>query len=41
MNETDKHNAPLFKNWNYWYVLVIVFLAVLIFLFYTLTKRFA
>lgn len=41
MSDLEKNNAPLFKNWNYWYLLVIIFLAVLIFLFYTLTKRFA
>lgn len=41
MKEPDKHNAPLFKNWNYWYFLVIGFLVFLIFLFNILTKRFA
>ena len=41
MQDHNNDNAPLFKNWNYWYLLVIVFLAVLILLFYTLTKRFA
>jgi len=40
---TDQHNdkAPFFKNWNYWYVLVILFLVVLIILFSLFTKRFA
>jgi hypothetical protein len=37
--ENDK--APFFKNWNYWYILVIVFLLVLIILFSLFTKRFA
>lgn len=41
MNDPNKHNAPLFKNWNYWYLLVIAFLGILIFLFNILTKRFA
>ncbi|MEO7925052.1 MAG: hypothetical protein ABIR30_15325 [Chitinophagaceae bacterium] len=38
---TENDKAPLFKNWNYWYVLVILFLLFLILLFYFITKRFA
>ncbi|HSU28477.1 MAG TPA: hypothetical protein VLJ68_08855 [Chitinophagaceae bacterium] len=41
MKETDNDKAPLFKNWNYWYVLVIGFLIVLIILFSLFTKQFA
>lgn len=39
MQDNDK--APLFKNWNYWYVLVVVFLLVLIILFSLFTKQFS
>ena len=38
-HENDK--APFFKNWNYWYVLVIGFLILLIILFSLFTKNFA
>jgi Mg2+ and Co2+ transporter CorA len=41
MHEKDNDKAPLFKNWNYWYALVIGFLLLLIILFYLFTKRFA
>lgn len=41
MEEQQNDKAPLFKNWNYWYLVVIGFLAILIFLFNLLTKRFA
>ena len=41
MRDIQKDKVPLFKSWNYWYVLVIVFLIVLIFLFYFLTKAFS
>jgi hypothetical protein len=39
---TDQHDdkAPLFKNWNYWYILVIAFLLLLIILFYFFTDYF-
>lgn len=37
----DNDKAPLFKSWNTWYILVIVFLVVLVILFYFLTKIFA
>jgi Mg2+ and Co2+ transporter CorA len=37
----QKDKVPLFKSWTGWYVLVLVFLAVLIVLFYLLTKNFA
>lgn len=32
--------APLFKNWNWWYALVIGLLAVLVVFFYIITKMF-
>jgi hypothetical protein len=41
MTDQDNNKAPLFKNWNYWYVLMIVFLILLIILFSLFTKRFA
>ena len=41
MQEQDNDKAPLFKNWNYWYALVIGFLLLLIILFYFFTKKFA
>ncbi len=40
MQEPDNDKAPLFKNWNYWYVLVIGFLIFLIVLFQLFTKKF-
>jgi len=33
--------TPLFKNWNYWYALVIGFLILLIISFYFFTKHFS
>lgn len=41
MTTTDNDKAPFFKNWNYWYALVIGFLFVLIILFSLFTKKFA
>jgi hypothetical protein len=41
MSSPDNNNAPFFKNWKYWYVLVIGFLVVLIVLFSIFTKRFS
>jgi Mg2+ and Co2+ transporter CorA len=41
MPSTGNDKAPLFKNWNYWYALVIGFLIVLIILFSFFTKKFA
>ena len=41
MNAPDNDKAPFFKNWNYWYALVIGFLVVLIILFTFFTKRFS
>jgi len=41
MNDLHKENAPLFKNWNYWYALVIIFLLLLIVFFYFFTKHFS
>lgn len=37
----EDDNAPLFSKWNYWYVLVIAFLIVLIILFSVFTKYFS
>jgi len=39
--DNPKERPPLFKNWSYWYVLLLVFLVILIFLFTLFTKRFA
>ena len=39
--DDQKDKVPLFKSWTGWYVLVLVVLAVLILLFYLLTKTFA
>jgi uncharacterized integral membrane protein len=36
-----KDKVPLFRSWTHWYVLVIGFLALLILLFYALTKKFS
>ncbi|HLK28538.1 MAG TPA: hypothetical protein VKT28_08155 [Puia sp.] len=41
MKVQDEEKAPLFKNWNYWYVLVVAFLFVLIISFYFFTKHFS
>ncbi|MGB2704035.1 MAG: hypothetical protein WBA96_10010 [Chitinophagaceae bacterium] len=41
MHKSDNDKAPFFKNWNYWYVLVVAFLVVLIVLFTFFTKRFS
>jgi hypothetical protein len=43
-NTNDSHpeeRPPLFHNWNYWYALVIGFLALLILFFYLFTNYFA
>ncbi|HEU0110051.1 MAG TPA: hypothetical protein VFQ73_04200 [Flavisolibacter sp.] len=37
----EKEKVPLFKSWNYWYILVIGFLLLLIFLFYLFTKTYS
>ena len=37
----EKEKAPLFSNWNYWYLFVIGFLITLIILFYLFTKYFS
>jgi Mg2+ and Co2+ transporter CorA len=39
----NKHHdkAPLFKNWGYWYALLIGVLILLILFFYLLTKHFS
>jgi len=39
--EKQKDKIPLFKTWNQWYVFVVLFLVLLIFLFYRLTKHFS
>jgi Mg2+ and Co2+ transporter CorA len=39
--EAEDNKPPLFKNWNYWYALVIGFLVLLIILFTFFTKRFS
>jgi hypothetical protein len=36
-----KEHIPLFKTWTYWYILVVFFLALLIVLFYLLTRKYA
>jgi hypothetical protein len=38
---TQEDEAPLFKRWSVWYVLVIGFLMLLILFFYFLTKKFS
>jgi len=40
MND-QKDKVPVFKSWTGWYILVLAVLAVLIGLFYLLTKTFA
>ncbi|HVU54825.1 MAG TPA: hypothetical protein VHD83_07210 [Puia sp.] len=39
--ETQDEKAPLFRRWSSWYALVIGFLALLILVFYFLTKKFS
>ncbi len=41
MRQADGNKAPFFKNWNGWYISLIIFLVLLIVLFYLFTKRFA
>lgn len=41
MLQTDNDKAPLFKNWNGWYILVVLFLVVLIILFSLFTNYFS
>jgi hypothetical protein len=40
MQTPDNDKAPFFKSWTTWYVLVIVFLAIMIVLFQFFTNRF-
>jgi len=40
MKSDNNDKAPLFKSWNYWYLLVVLFLAFLIVLFFFFTKHF-
>jgi hypothetical protein len=37
----EDERAPVFGNWNYWYILVIAVLVVLAGFFYYLTKQFS
>lgn len=41
MDTKDEEKVPLFKNWNYWYALVIGFLIVLIIFLDFFTKHFS
>jgi hypothetical protein len=41
MHDNDNDKAPFFKNWNGWYISVILFLLVLIVLFSLFTKYFS
>jgi len=38
--EKDQEKPPVFRSWNRWYAVVLLNLAVLIILFYLLTKAF-
>ena len=40
MQTGDQDKAPFFKSWNYWYILVIGFLVLLIVLFRLFAQRF-
>jgi len=40
MSNPSENRPPIFGNWNAWYWALIIFLLVLIFLFYKLTKSF-
>lgn len=40
MEQSDE-KIPLFKSWNYWYLLVIGFLLLVIILFVFFTKHFS
>ncbi len=40
MTENKNDKVPLFSSWTHWYVVVILYLAVLIIAFYLLTKYF-
>ena len=39
--EEQEEQAPLFKKWTVWYMLVIGFLLLLILFFYFLTKHYS
>lgn len=41
MKKEEHDKAPVFGNWNTWYLLVTGFLVILIILFTLFTKRFA
>ncbi|UCE41470.1 MAG: hypothetical protein JSV17_00310 [Candidatus Aminicenantes bacterium] len=38
--EKDQEKPPIFSSWNWWYVAILLNLAVLILLFYLFTKAF-
>ncbi|SHL48791.1 hypothetical protein SAMN05444266_103490 [Chitinophaga jiangningensis] len=40
-NHLQEEKPPLFPSWNYWYILVVAWLALLIILFYLFTKTFS
>jgi len=41
MSDLHKEKSPLFKSWNHWYALAIIFLLLLIIFFYFFTKHFS
>ena len=40
-NLFSSEKPPLFKNWNWWYLIVLANLTILILFFYLLTKLFS
>jgi len=40
INSSASEKPPLFKNWNWWYFIVLANLTVLILFFYLLSKIF-
>ena len=40
-NNDQEEKPPVFKSWKGWYALLIIVLAVLVFLFYLLTKTYS
>jgi hypothetical protein len=41
MINESKENIPLFTKWKYWYLLVLIVLAIIIAFFYWFTKYFS
>ncbi|HEX2607125.1 MAG TPA: hypothetical protein VHK91_07085 [Flavisolibacter sp.] len=41
MEKNSDDKVPLFKSWNHWYILVVLFLVALILFFYLLTKTYS